>query len=80
MAIPICPALRAAVALAYKYLGFIVSLVPGRLDVSLCCSDPDTVIDPISFHSIFFPLLVSVILAFKILLVSLEFEIYSLCI
>ena len=44
MAIPICPVLRAAVALAYKYLGFIVSLVPGCLEVSLCHSDLDTVI------------------------------------
>lgn len=44
MVTPICPVLRAAIALAYKYLGFIVSLVPGCLEVSLCCSDPDTVI------------------------------------
>lgn len=44
MAIPVCIAPMAAVALAYRGLGFIMSLVPGCLEVPLCCSDLDAVI------------------------------------
>lgn len=48
MVIPVCTALMAAVALAYRGLGFIVSLVQGCLEVSLCGSGLDTVILTIS--------------------------------
>lgn len=48
-AIPVCAVPMAAVALAYRGLGFIVSLVSACLEVSLCCSDLDTMI--LRWHS-----------------------------